>query len=205
MLAPGLYRRIRRSHQDLAPSLGLPLYLCRDLPEQQVCLFERDIGISKERGRPGKDHQARRALANKGLEAAKGQASELVHGKGADDMDSGQDRLGIPPCGQRQARDDIGIGAVARINHKDPLSLEGVEPRGKGRQREDHARAPEECNNTCRRGLKQRPNQRRQPLVPECSTRHCIAGDTPAEPRLVTGTHGRDSYPGRLSVEPARA
>jgi len=114
--SPGLDGRIRRGHQDLASLFGLPFYLGRDLAKQQVCLFERDIGIGKERGRPGKDHQARGALLDKRLQTAERQRSQLVDGKGANDVDPGQDRLGIASCGQGQARNDVGVGAVARIN-----------------------------------------------------------------------------------------
>ena len=114
--SPGFDGRIRHGHQDLASLFGLPFYLDRHLAKQQVCLFERDIGIGKERGRPGKDHQTRGAFLDEGFQSAKGQGRELVDGKGADDVDPGQDRLGIASCGQGQARDDVGIGAVARIN-----------------------------------------------------------------------------------------
>ena len=157
---------------------GLPFYLDRDLAKQQVCLFERDIGIGKERGRPGKDHQTRGALLDKRLQTAEGQGRELVDGKGADDVDPGQDRLGIPSRGQGQARDDVGIGAVARINQEDPLPLEGVEPRGKGRQREDYIGPSKQCDNPRWRGLDQGLNECRQPPVLGLRTGCSIVRDT---------------------------
>ena len=61
------------------------------------------------------------------------------------------------------------------------MSFEGVEPGGKGRQREDQIGASEQRDEADRRRLKQRLDERRQTLALERSSGCRIAGETLGE------------------------